>query len=257
MQYKDQISRIIDLPATPQRIISLVPSQTELLIDLGLQSSLVGLTKFCVHPSNIRYEKTIVGGTKQVNYDKIKSLQPDLIICNKEENTQEIVENLSANYKVWVSDISTIEESIEMIEAIGFICDTSIKAKEICEGIKLEKELFLEFTQDKPTMQTAYLIWKDPYMVAGKNTFINTLLDLNKFQNAFVNSASRYPEIQLEELKNLDIILLSSEPFPFKDLHIKLIKEHTRAQVLLVDGEYFSWYGSRLQKAFRYFRTLH
>ena len=257
MLVKDQLNRTLRFDKSPERIISLVPSQTELLVDLGLKSKLVGITKFCVHPQELRKEVAIVGGTKELHYDKIKALKPDIIICNKEENTAEIVEKCSKIAPVWVSDIYTLEDSLEMILALGEIFKVCGKTSEICEKIVSEAYKFSTSIQSRPIKKVAYLIWKNPYMAAGNNTFINALLKLNNFQNILTEENSRYPEIELLALKSADLVLLSSEPFPFKESDVAELKKALQTEVLLVDGEFFSWYGSRLQNAFTYFKTLH
>lgn len=257
MIFTDQLHRKISLTKTPSRIISLVPSQTELLTDLGLEEKIVGITKFCVHPSHLRKQKTVVGGTKQVHFDKIRQLTPDFIICNKEENTQEMVVALEAIAPVWVSDIENISDCLEMIQLMGIIFSKEAKAKTIIENIHKEWKAFNQEMTAKDFVKTAYLIWKDPYMAAGNNTFINKMLELNRFENIFSETNERYPEIQIEELEPADLILLSSEPYPFKQKHIdELVEKIGHKKILLVDGEYFSWYGSRLIKAFEYFKTL-
>ncbi|MBU2951566.1 ABC transporter substrate-binding protein [Tamlana agarivorans] len=259
MQITDQLHRILHIQKTPKRIVSLVPSQTELLCDLGLKDSLVGVTKFCVHPNTIRKEVAIVGGTKQVHLDKIKALQPDIILCNKEENTKEIVEACAQISKVHVSDIFTIEDGLELIQQYGAIFECSDKASRIIEKISSEFENFQQFVKDEPTMSVAYFIWKNPWMVAANNTFINYLLKVNRFENVFEHK-NRYPEIEFSSsgaIVKADLILLSSEPFPFNEIHQKEVQEIiTDARVKLVDGEMFSWYGSRLMMAFQYFKTL-
>jgi len=257
MEFIDQLHRIVTLTKTPSRIVSLVPSQTELLVDLGLRKNIVGVTKFCVHPEDLRAEKTIVGGTKQVNYNKIKSLKPDIIICNKEENTEEMVLQLESIAPVWVSDIATIPESIEMIKRLGEVFKITEKSSQIVSKIELEWEDFNEYVKDFPPKKVQYLIWKDPYMAVGKKTFIDALLGLNNFENIITDEKSRYPEVTLEEIKTAEMVLLSTEPYPFKDGHILELQNKIDAEVKLVDGEYFSWYGSRLVKAFGYFKTLH
>ncbi|MBV1924744.1 MAG: ABC transporter substrate-binding protein [Flavobacteriaceae bacterium] len=257
MVYKDQLNREITLSKTPTRIISLVPSQTELLVDLGLRKQLVGITKFCVHPKNLREEITVVGGTKKANYNKIKRLSPDLIICNKEENTLEMVEELQKIAPVWISDIETIEESLEMIHLLGEVFNVAEKAEKMIAEVHVEMMEFHNFISDFPVKKVAYLIWKNPYMGVGNKTFIQDLLILNKFENILQNETSRYPEISLENLKEAELILLSSEPYPFKEKDLVELKKALQKEVLLVDGEYFSWYGSRLKDAFTYFKTLH
>lgn len=252
MNLTDQLNRSIFLPNPPKRIISLVPSQTELLVDLGLEDRIVGVTKFCVHPSGLRKKKTIVGGTKNYRFDVIDSLQPDLIIGNKEENDREGVEKLASKYPVWMSDIVTVEDSLRMIGELGRITETLIKAEEIVNQLKMDLSSPLVF---KGT--AVYLIWNDPIMVAGPNTFINEMLSIAGFKNLI--KTSRYPEVRFEELKllNPDYLILSSEPFPFKEKHLILFKTLLpNANVRIVDGELFSWYGSRLLKALPYFKSL-
>lgn len=257
MVYKDQLNRKITLTQTPKRIVSLVPSQTELLVDLGLKESLVGITKFCVHPKNLREEIQVIGGTKKVNYDKIKNLAPDIIICNKEENTFEMVEELQKIAPVWISDILTIADSFEMIHSLGEIFNVSEISSDLVSEMISEKDNFKVFMNDKSLKKAAYLIWKNPYMGVGNQTFIDDVLRLNKFINILKNENSRYPEVDFEQLKEADVILLSSEPYPFKIEDLEKIKKALQKEVLLVDGEYFSWYGSRLKDAFTYFKTLH
>ncbi|WP_298536392.1 ABC transporter substrate-binding protein [uncultured Algibacter sp.] len=259
MKIEDQINRILHINETPKRIISLVPSQTELLCDLGLQSSLVGVTKFCVHPHHIKKEVVIVGGTKQIHIDKIRGLRPDIILCNKEENTKDIVVACQSICNVHVSDIYNTNDSLELIKAYGAIFDSKETASQITDTIKEELVAFEDFIRDKPILKTAYFIWRAPWMVAANNTFVNYLLELNKFENVFEDK-TRYPEVDLKEesqKREIDLVLLSSEPFPFKDLHKNEVQEYfTNATIKLVDGEMFSWYGSRLAKAFQYFKSL-
>jgi iron complex transport system substrate-binding protein len=257
MLVSDQLNRTLTFQKPPERIISLVPSQTELLVDLGLKSKLVGITKFCVHPEELQKDVAVVGGTKTLHYDKVKALKPDIIICNKEENTAEIVEECGKIAPVWVSDIYTLEDSLEMILSLGEIFKVRGKTSEIYEKIVSEAYNFSVSIQSSPKKKVAYLIWKKPYMAAGRNTFVNAMLKLNNFENILSEENSRYPEIQLSTLKSADLVLLSSEPFPFKESDVIELKKALQTEVLLVDGEYFSWYGSRLQNAFIYFKTLH
>lgn len=258
--FHDQLHRKLKLKEFPQQIVSLVPSQTELLVDLGLKEQIVGITKFCVHPKELRKQKKMVGGTKQVNFDRIKDLHPDIILCNKEENTEEMVAELEKIAPVHVSDVKTIDESLELIRQYGEIFGVVEKASEIKEKILSEKAIFERYIKDIPERRVAYFIWKNPWMVAGRDNFIDHLLKLNRFKNVFSNEDSRYPEIDLKQLKQnkVELVLLSTEPFPFK-LKDKeaLKKEVSLERVHIVDGEYFSWYGSRLSAAFRYFRELH
>ena len=243
------------LQDTPKRIVSLVPSQTELLVDLGLQNCLVGITKFCVHPKNLRKEKTVVGGTKSVHFGKIKALKPDVILCNKEENTWDMVTELEKIAPVHVSVVSTISASLELIKDYGQLFNVQEKALKLVTSLETKLLAFSKEMQSKEWKSCIYLIWQDPYMAAGRDTFINDLLKLNKFEN--IIAKDRYPVIDKEQLVEHcpDVVLLSSEPFPFKKDHLKEI-ERLGISAALIDGEYFSWYGSRLKKAFDYFRSL-
>ncbi|WP_343329279.1 helical backbone metal receptor [Polaribacter staleyi] len=260
MQVQDQIGRILAFKKTPKRIISLVPSLTELLVDLGLEDSIVGITKFCIHPVNLKQTKTIVGGTKSINADKIKALKPDIILCNKEENSKEIVEICEAIAPIHVSDLFTIDDNIELINQYGMLFSKEKEALEMNTEINFKLTEFKEFIKNKEAKKVVYFIWKDPWMAVGNTTFINHLLQLNKFDNIYQHE-ERYPEVDLEKMKlnvNLDFILLSSEPYPFKEEHIlEIEKFSSKAKAILVDGEMFSWTGSRLLKAFDYFKTLH
>lgn len=257
----DQLGTSHTFENTPKRIVSLVPSQTELLVDLGLEDNLVGITKFCVHPIHLKSTKTIVGGTKNIKLDVIKELQPDIIICNKEENTKEIVDELKQICPVWVTDIYTVEDNNQMIQDFGEIFNKRIEASKWIDKINFAHQDFQNFIQNKPIKKAAYFIWANPYMVAGNSTFINELLKLNHFQNIYESKEGRYPEVELKKIRlegDPDFVLLSSEPFPFKDEHAFEIGRFTHHTIaIFVDGEMFSWYGSRLVKAFAYFKTLH
>lgn len=256
MDYRDQLGRLVKIPNIPRRIVSLVPSQTELLVDLGLRERIVGITKFCVHPSNLRDLATVVGGTKNINLQKIIDLKPDFIFCNKEENSLEIVEMLQPIAPVWVSDMYTIEDSLEMILMMGEIFQ-SPSANEIVKEINDAKNSFEDFIRNKPAKSVLYIIWKKPYMAAGRNTFINDLLQVNKFENAIKDSDSRYPEIEFVNFPEIETVLLSTEPYPFNEEDVDELAKKLDKKVVLLDGEFFSWYGSRLTKAFTYFKTLH
>jgi iron complex transport system substrate-binding protein len=259
MEFKDQLNTTLDIKNSPKRIICLVPSLTELLVDLGLEDYIVGVTKFCVHPSSLLKEKIIIGGTKNIKVDKIKALQPAIILCNKEENTKEIVETCRRITTTHVSDIYTITDTLELIHQYGKLFSCEAKAEHLILEIQQKQTDFIDFTATKSIKKVAYFIWRKPWMVAANSTFINHLLRLNKFENIY-NEQERYPEIDLEKLrkKNLDAIFLSSEPFPFQEKHIiELQKKFKSTKIILVDGEYFSWYGSRLVKSFDYFKMLH
>ncbi|TRO63990.1 ABC transporter substrate-binding protein [Christiangramia sabulilitoris] len=256
MEIQDQLGRTIELKKTPSRIISLVPSQTELIVDLGLESSLVGITHYCVHPANLKNTKNRVGGTKKVNLRKVKELKPDIILCNKEENTKSMVEELEKIAPVHVSNVATLADAYDLMLDYGMIFECEELAKTMVQAIQKKEKTLRELVKNSENKKVAYFIWKDPFMVAGKGTFIDDMLKLNNFSNIF--SDERYPETSLKQLsgKDIDLCLLSSEPFPFEEKH-KVDFEKYGFKTKIVNGEYFSWYGSRLLKAMKYFTQFH
>jgi ABC-type Fe3+-hydroxamate transport system substrate-binding protein len=256
--FVDQTGRSISIPDNPQRIVSLVPSQTELLADLGLNDSVVGITKFCVHPENWFRTKTRIGGTKNINIERIKSLQPDLIIANKEENEKEQVEELAEHFPVWTSDISSLSLAKEMILAVGEMTGRLQQSQEINKKTDSEFDQLKLFLKDSLPVTAAYLIWNNPLMSAGGDTFISIIMSCGGFKNIF-EDLNRYPEITEAMIKDRkpEVILLSSEPFPFKEKHLEEFRKiFGDSKLFLVDGEMFSWYGSRLQHTPAYLRTL-
>lgn len=253
MQFTDQMGRTITLSAPPQRIISVVPSQTELLHDLG--ASVAGITKFCVHPEEWFRSITRIGGTKQLKLDQIAALQPDLIIANKEENEKAQIDALAERFPVWISDIRNLDDSLDMITSIGNIVQRADAAHAIVQAIRHQ---FAALQPAVPDIPAAYFIWREPWMVAGGDTFIHEMMKRCGFRNVFAD-IPRYPAVTLSHLaaSACKLVLLSSEPYPFKEKHIAEIREYLPdADIRLVDGEMFSWYGSRLLYAPAYFQQL-
>ena len=258
MVFKDQLNRTLSFSSYPKRIISLVPSQTELLFHLGLDKEVVGVTKFCIYPTDWKTRKTIVGGTKNIKIDLIKELNPDLIIANKEENDENSLRKLMPIFPVWISDIKRLEDAFQMILSVGKITNTESTSFTWTEKIK--KQFKILSLLPKQPRRVAYLIWNNPLMSVNQDTFIHSLLELNQWDNCFKDKLNRYPEITEEELvdSNPEMVFLSSEPFPFKDKHIDRFKQLLpESRVVLVNGEYFSWYGSRLVDSPAYFSSLH
>lgn len=254
----DQMGRKVQLPEPPLRIVSLVPSQTELLADLNLEKEVVGITKFCVHPENWYRNKPRVGGTKKVKLEAIRALSPNLIIGNKEENTAEDIKALEKDYPVWMSDIEDLDDALEMIRTVGLLTNRQPAAEELAGQIQGAFIDLNQYTQRLAPVSVAYLIWRDPYMVVGRETFIDYMLQQAGFRNVFARER-RYPEVRLGAIaeREPEVILLSSEPYPFKDKHIAEIRKASpTSEIRLVDGELFSWYGSRLLKSPDYFKTL-
>ncbi len=253
--FTDQMGRTVTLPHLPQRIVSLVPSQTELLFDLGLGDRVVGVTKFCIHPKKKVKHKAKIGGTKNFKLEVIEELQPDLIIGNKEENYQEGIAALQEKYPVWMSDIYTLEDALQMIVQVGQLTGTQALAQELAKGIASE---FENLRPLQPAIPTAYFIWRGPYMAVGGNNFIDHMLQRCGLSNSF-GDLPRYPEVSPELLQtaNPKLILLSSEPYPFQEKHFAEFREMCpEAVVRIVDGEMFSWYGSRLLQAPEYMREV-
>ena len=231
-----------------QKIISLVPSLTELVFDLGLEEQLAGRTRFCVHPKEKVEKVPIVGGTKNPRLDKIREINPDYIIANKEENRPEDIKELTDNFEINVTDIATIEDALITIHELGQVFGKEDRAQKLITDIQSR----LDDRPDASELRTAYMIWKDPWMTVGHDTYIHDVLDHWNLPNVFAEK-TRYPKIDLKELKrhNPDLILLSSEPYPFKEKHLAQVEEVCpAARVLLVEGEWFSWYGSHMKHAF-------
>ncbi len=253
MVHIDQLGRKVNISEKPERIISLVPSQTELLCDLGLNEKVVGITKFCVHPESWFRNKTRVGGTKALNLGRIRDLKPDLIIANKEENEQGQIDELASEFPVWISDIQNLDEALDMISSVAEICGKSES------GASMIKEIDDGFSRLKPikTLTAVYLIWNKPLMTAGSDTFISDMMKRAGLKNLVTDL--RYPVLTEQQIKekNPDIILLSSEPFPFMEKHrSEMQTRFPNSEVMLVDGEMFSWYGSRLRLSPQYFRSV-
>ena len=254
-EFTDQTARMVIVDDSPSRIVSLVPSLTELLYDLGLNTSVAGITKFCIHPADWFRNKTRVGGTKQVNHERIKAIDPDLIIANKEENERGDVEILAQDYPVWVTDVYDFTSALNMIGDLSRITGTELQGLQLIDQIGAN---FRRLSKLNTPLKVCYLIWQEPFMTVGHDTFIHDMLQRCGFINAFGERA-RYPVVTIGEIAtaDCDLIMLSSEPFPFKERHaINLRQQLPGTRVLLVDGEMFSWYGSRLLKAAPYFQTL-
>lgn len=250
IELKDQMNRTIRLEKIPERIVSLVPSQTELLYDLGLGDRVIGITKFCLHPDAWYRSKIRVGGTKNLNLELIESLNPDLIIGNKEENTEAEISRLQQKFPVYMSDIFTVNDAVSMIHDIGQLTATVSKSQKISQQILNEMT-----TLPKLNFSVIYLIWESPYMAVGGKTFIGDVLRQIGCVNCIEGDESRYPQLTLTQIKEHqpDLILLSTEPFPFKEEHAVALNALTGIETILVDGEMFSWYGSRMLKMKAYF----
>jgi len=233
------------ITSVPQRIVSLVPSLTDLLFDLGCSKQMLACTKFCIHP--LPNVKTLhkIGGTKSPKVLKILHMQPDLIIANKEENRHDDVVALASQVPVWVTDINTINDYVNMLHQWR---GTIAKANTVTLHLNRLQRLGHSLHKRYKDIRVAYIIWQKPWMAAGSSCFISSVLAYLGFINVF-SDFQRYPEISVSSLQELkpDVIMLSSEPFPFKQSHaMQLQKLCPHSKIILVNGELFSWYGSRL-----------
>ncbi|MCD6525507.1 MAG: ABC transporter substrate-binding protein [Desulfuromonas sp.] len=251
----DQTGYKIRLPNYPQRIISLVPSLTELLFDLGLDDEVVGVTDYCIAPEKHVADKPRIGGPKDFSLELIDALRPDLILGDKEENTPEAIHQLRHKHPAWLSDVTTIEKALEMIGAVGRLVNRRVEAQELVRTIN--RDLSNQPPSATwPEITVAYLIWKEPWMVATQGTFINAMLKACGFRNLFADQ-HRYPVIGVDKLKDAEVILLSSEPCSFSQTDLNQLQIRFPASLVCrVDGTIFSWYGSRMQQAPAYFAAL-
>lgn len=252
--FTDHLGRTIRLENVPQRIISLVPSQTEFLYAINAGQQVVGVTKFCVLPEDAKSSARVVGGTKNIHSDIIEELDPDLILANKEENDKDQILALAEKYPVWTSDVADLQAATDMMQQVGKLTGHYQRALEI--SIEVNR-LFINMQTVIPR-RVLYFIWRDPYMVAGKGTFIHHILTRSGMVNA-ARAKTRYPTLNTAEIRRMkpDLILLSSEPFPFKEKHLDEFRQLVpEAEIRIVDGQKFSWYGSHLLQVPEYLEKL-
>lgn len=250
----------VHLSSPPQRIVSLVPSTTETLFALGLGHRVVGCTRFAVYPPEAVKQLAKVGGTKDVLPERVKALKPDLILGNCEENTREIFEALSPIAPVYAAFPKTLDGVIEDLRKMGILTYTQASATRWIQAITDARQR-LSTVRPATPKTAAYLIWRKPWMSVNGDTFISRMMDAAGFQNAFEGLPDRFPTVTPTQLRDaqLDALLLSSEPFPFKATHAAELSELTGlplSRILPVDGESFSWHGVRTAKALDSFADL-
>ena len=239
--FRDQMGREVSVTSLPQRIISLVPSITEYLFALGLGDRVVGITKFCIYPAEWFKNKPRIGGTKTPDVAKIKSLAPDLIIGNKEENRVEDIERLREIAPVWMSDVNSIEDMYAMLRSIAELVE---KVNECEFWIEKWEHYFSKNHNKGQGKRALYFIWKDPEMVTGKETYIDAYMEAVGYHNCV--HESRYPMLDALENCHPEVVLLSTEPYPFKEADFAYFQRiFPEAEIALVSGEEFSWYGVR------------
>ncbi len=253
--FTDARDQKVSLPQPPQRIVSLVPSTTESLFALGAGPRVVGVTRFCVHPADQLAGLVRVGGTKQVELDRIEALQPDLVLGNAEENTREIFDAVGARWPLFVAFPRTVDQALDDLLDLGRMLDLEDRAEAAVAGIRAAR------VAPPPVRRRAvYLIWRDPWMAVSPDTFIAALL-AEAGIDIIPLGDQRYPTVTPGQLAALDpdLVLLSSEPFPFKQRHADELAELSGLppdRLRLVDGELCSWHGTRLRAAFPYLAEL-
>lgn len=241
LEVVDQMGALVRLEKPAKRIVSLVPSITHLLHALSLEQEVIGITKFCVHPEAWFHTKTRIGGTKDPKLDLIESLAPDLVVANKEENLEEHVNSLKKRIPVYVSDISEPFHVLQLLHDLGLLADRQIAAQALAKTLSDE---LLDTAPLPLTKSVLYFIWRKPWMVAGTDTYIHALLERCGVKN--IAPGNRYPTLtdEMIQVLNPELVLLSSEPYPFSDKHVtELHALLPTAQIELVNGEIFSWYG--------------
>ncbi|MBN2757638.1 MAG: ABC transporter substrate-binding protein [Bacteroidales bacterium] len=255
MKFTDSLKRNITIDFPPKRIISLVPSITELLFDLDLDEKIVGITSFCIHPEKA-INKTKIGGTKTIKFNKIDELKPDLIIAEKAENEKIAVLKLAEKYPVYIFDIHNFDDALNMIRVIGNLTNKNANGRLIIDKITRN---FIENKIDFKQRTVFYPIWKNPFFTINNNTFINSILEICNLKNVFADKETEYPIIDIEEIinKNPEIVFLPSEPYNFKQIDKAFFQKILpKSKIINVDGEMFSWYGSRMIYVSEYLRKL-
>lgn len=235
------------------RIVSLVPSITELVCDLGLAGELVGRTGFCIHPMEIVRSIPKVGGTKDVDLAKIRALRPTHAILNVDENRRETADALAAFVpNVIVTHPVAPLDNLELYRLIGRTFGVHDRAEALCGAFQRAHEKVLQ--QTFPERNALYLIWKDPWMTVSRDTYISRTLALFGLQTLPERSVARFPELELTEdwLKEVELVLLSSEPYRFQERHCEEIRNTLRKPARIVDGEMTAWYGSRAIRGLGY-----
>lgn len=253
----DSSNKTVSFSVPPQRVVCLIPSITETFFDLGLGDALAGVSKFCNHPAGGVLNKIKVGGQKDPDLEKIKAIDPDLIIMNREENKPEHIEFLSRYYRTWVTYPRSFRDAGKLILDIGTVFNVGTKARAYADRVrKTADELSLRNGQK---IKTLYLIWRNPWMSINRDTFIHDTLSVHGMDNVFARNSQRYFEITDQDIQaaNPEIIILPDEPYRFKEKHITEfshipVSAVRDRSIFLVDGTYFCWYGTRTARASEY-----
>jgi ABC-type Fe3+-hydroxamate transport system substrate-binding protein len=245
----------------PPRIVSLVPSITELLFDLGLGGNVVGRTGFCIHPKELVKLVPKVGGTKDINMKKLVALQPTHVVVNIDENTLQTYEDLCAVVdNVIVTHPNTVADNTQLYLMLGQIFGEEKRAGELLVQFEEKLQRITSYTKHLDRLNVLYLIWRDPWMTVSKNTYISQMLKIINCHTIPMSSSARYPSLSDEEMYELpiDACLLSTEPYTFRAKHVVEMESKFNwfGKVHLVDGEMVSWYGSRAILGLEYLEGL-
>jgi len=258
---KDQLGREHRFEQVPKRIVSLVPSVTETLFDLGLEDELVGITSACMHPYHLRVTKENLGDPQAIEVEQLKLLLPDIVIASPRENSLETIERLRAVSSVWLVDVRTMDQNIQLIELLGQLFNKRTEARKWMDKIHFGQRDLMDYVRDKPSFKVAYFVGKDPFVVAGEGTFTQELLALNKFENVYATRVEPYPEVEIRKIRiqgDPELVFLPSLPYAFQEEDAFEIGRFTHhGKTIFVEGEMFSWYGTRVAKAFDYFKQIH
>ena len=252
MQFFDDLGKTIFINKIPKRIVSLCPSITETLCELGLSDKIIACTDYCIHPIDKVKNINKIGGPKNFSEEKILKLSPDIIFAVKEENDANKIINISKKITTYVFDINSIKEGIELIKALGNIFEiqniANVFIEKILEGYK-------NLPKVNSNIQCLYLVWKNPYIAVGSGSFIDSVLNKLNLRNCLRNSEKKYPKINLNNFENnFDLIILPSEPYRFSNKDIEELENVFPEKVIIkVDGEMFSWYGTHQLKSISYF----
>lgn len=238
------------------RVVSLVPSLTETLAGLGLADKLVGRTRFCISSPALLGHIPRVGGTKDPRLSRIAELKPDLILSVKEENRPEDAQALAEDFPVLVFDIKTVSDALDAVRVLGNLLGAD---SEKVQGILHEANALLAMDLVTPRLQCLYLIWKEPWMTIGTDTYIASMLRVCGMELADI-TMTRYPVVDMPTfLKShpVDAILLSSEPYPFKEAEAAALQAEFGIPTYCVDGQLLSWYGTLTPAGLRYGQSLY
>jgi ABC-type Fe3+-hydroxamate transport system substrate-binding protein len=259
MQWSDALGKPHGRYSGSPRIVSLVPSLTELLVALDLAEALVGRTGFCIHPRQVVRRIPKLGGTKGFRIDKLRELKPTHVLVNIDENRREEVEALADFVPhLIVTHPLTVGDNLDLYRLLGGVFGREQRAEVLCDAFEREWAALNVLAAGLARQQVVYLIWREPWLSVARDTYISRMLAAAGWDTLPLESPVRYPEIDLPALAgDAEIVFLSSEPYPFREQHVRqLTKQLPGTRSSLIDGEMVSWYGSRAIHGLKYLREL-